>query len=297
MPSRVSSARFQQYKPSKLIDYFNLKNYVVFDVETTGLSSKTEEIGQQTSTFTSLVNPGKTLPSKIVSLTGLTDEMLKNAPVFSDIAKDVKQFMDGFIVLAHNATYDLGFLNEAFSKCGIKSNLQYLDTIKVAKLAYPGLKNYKLETLISELNLAEKQLHRAMADVQFTLKLYQLACEKFGNPLVRAISACCSPIEDYHLSYKSEPLKGLRVALLGTLTCSHSAAKDLIIAAGGAVVDSKVSNIDYLVYGVTEPGSITPEHEASIRNAIVYGQKGDKPKYINEIGLLKLCGVTFFDED
>lgn len=93
MPSRVSSARFQQYKPSKLIDYFNLKNYVVFDVETTGLSSKTEEIieiaiakitnGQQTSTFTSLVNPGKTLPSKIVSLTGLTDEMLKNAPVFS----------------------------------------------------------------------------------------------------------------------------------------------------------------------------------------------------------------------
>lgn len=303
----ISPAKFQQYKPRKMVDYFNLKDYVVLDVETTGLSPKTEKIieiaiakishGQQVAVFTSLVNPSKTLPTKIVSLTGLTDAMLKNAPSFSDIAADIKQLIDHSIVLAHNATFDLGFLTKALNECGTKTNCQYLDTIKIAKFAYPGLKNYKLETLISELNLADEQLHRAMADVQCTLKLYQLACKKLENPLIQAISTYCSPIEDYHLSYKSNPLKDLRFALLGNFTSSHSALKALIVAAGGMVVDLKNSNIDYLVYGVTEPGSIAPGHEISIKNAITKGQRGEKPTYINEIGLLKLCGVTFFDEE
>lgn len=290
-----------------MIDFFNLKDYVILDVETTGFSSKTEKIieialqkvanGEPTDKFTSLVNPGKALPARIVALTGITDAMLENAPNFSGIAKDVKQFIGNSIVLAHNAVFDLGFLNEAFRQCGIKSSFQYLDTIKIAKMAYPGLPNYKLETLISKLDLAEKQSHRAMDDVQCTLKLYQSACEKLGNPLVNAIAACCYPIEDYQLSYRSDPLKGLRFALLGKLTFTYSAAKTLISEAGGTVVDLRSPNIDYLVYGFIEPTDINSEYANSIRNAIAHGQKEDeKPKFINEVALLRLCGVTFYDE-
>lgn len=301
-----NSRKYQQYKPSKLIDYFNLKDYVVLDVETTGFSPKTEKIieiaiakvtnGEQSDQFTSLVNPGQSLPARIVSLTGLTDSALGNAPTFSDIAKDVNQFIGKSIVLAHNATFDLGFLSEAFSACNISSNFKYLDTIKIAKMAYPGLKDYKLETLISELNLAEKQSHRAMDDVQCTLKLYRLACEKLGNPLVNAIVACCSPIEDYQLSYKCDPLKGLRFALLGNLSFTYSAAKRLISAAGGTVVDLNSPNIDYLVYGFIEPTDTPSKYEVLVDDAIRQGLKKEKPVPINEIHLLALCGVSFYPE-
>lgn len=307
MLNTFDSKKYRQYKPSKLIDNFNIKDYVVLDVETTGLSPKTEEIieialakvanGEPAGKFTSLIKPRKSVPPRIVSLTGLTDAMLENAPSFSDIAKDVEQFIGRSIVLAHNAIFDLSFLSEAFSKCGIKSNFQYLDTIKIAKMAYPNLKNYKLETLISELDLAETQSHRAMDDVQCTLKLYQLACKKLGNPLINAITACCYPVEDYQLSYKSAPLKGFRFALLGKFTFTYSAAKKLISEAGGTVVDLKNPNADYIACGITEPADIASEYEDSIRSSIALRQKGEKNKYINEVDLLRLCGVTFYDEE
>jgi len=306
MYNTSSSKNYQQYKTPKLTDIFNLKDYVVLDVETTGLSQKTEDIieialvkvidGEMTNQFTSLVKPGKTLSPRIVSLTGLTDSMLEDAPAFSDIAEDVERFIGKSIVLAHNAVFDLGFLSEALTKCGIKHSFQYLDTVKIAKMAYRNLKNYKLETLISELGLAEKQSHRAMDDVRCTLKLYQLACEKFSDPLVSAIDACCYPIGNYQLSYISNPLKGLRFALLGNFTFTYSAAKRLISAASGTLVDLNNPNIDYLVYGFFELTDTPSRYEALIDDAIQHGAKGEKPIPINELGLLKLCGVTFYDE-
>lgn len=300
------SRKFQQYSPSRFTDIFNLKDYVVLDVETTGLSQKADKIteialvkvidGEQAGQFTSLVNPEKSLSSRIVSLTGLTDDMLKDAPIFSDIAGKVKQFIGSSIILAHNAVFDLGFLSGALTTCGIKHSFRYLDTVRIAKMAYPGLENYKLETLISELNLAEKQSHRAMDDVQCTVKLYQLASERLGNPLISALISCCSPIEDYQLSYKCDPLKGLRFALLGKFTFPHSAAKKLITAAGGTVVDLSSSNIDYLVYGFIEPTDDPFGYEALVDDAIRYGKKHEKPSLINEVHLLGLCGATFYDD-
>lgn len=306
MFSASASKKYQQYKPSKLTDMFNLNNYVVLDVETTGLSPKTEKIieislakvsdGKLSDQFTSLVNPGKSLPPRIVSLTGLTDAMLKDAPSFPAIAESVQKFIGKSIILAHNAVFDLGFLSEAFRQSGIKSNFQYLDTIKIAKMAYPGFPDYKLETLISKLGLAEKQSHRAMDDVQCTLKLYQLACKKLGDPLVSALIACCSPIEDYQISYKCDPLKGLRLALFGNFTFTYSAAKRLISAAGGTVVSLNDPNADYLVYGFIEPSDIPSKYEILINDTIQQGARNEKPMPINEVHFLKLCGATFYDE-
>lgn len=301
-----SFKKYQPYNPAKFNDIFYLENYVILDVETTGLSPKSEKIietaliridnGEQVSQFTSCVNPGKSLSPRIVSLTGLNDDMLKDAPAFSSIAEKVSRFIGNSVIVAHNAVFDLGFLSEELTRCNVKHRFQYLDTVKIAKMAYPGLNNYKLETLISELNLAEKQSHRAMDDVLCTLKLYELACERLRNPLISSLISYCSPIKDYQLSYRCDPLKGLRFAILGNFTSPQSAIKKLIMAADGTLVSLSNPNIDYLVYGFIEPTDNPSRYETLVDNAIKHGEKCENPVLINEIHLLKFCGVSFYDE-
>lgn len=88
----------------------------------------------------------------------------------------------------------------------------------------------------------------------------------------------------------------MRIALTGRFTFTNSAAKNLITAAGGILVGKYDPNIDYLVYGFIENLDSGDCIDELIKKAILSGEKGENPKLINELALLKLCGVTFFDE-
>lgn len=168
-------------------------DYVVIDFETTGLSPETDEIieigmikfadGDEPECYHSLVNPGRNISTRISELTGLANNDLKNAPHIQDIIYDIFQFIDDNILVAHNAPFDVGFLAAAYRKVGISATIYYIDTVALARRAFPGLSNYKLCTLASTLSLGKEQEHRALSDVALANALLQ-KCVKRVEPIL-----------------------------------------------------------------------------------------------------------------
>lgn len=153
--------------------------YVVFDVETTGLSVTHDVIielaavkikdGEIVDRFESFANPHRPLTAQIRELTGITDDMVKDAPEVDQVIRDFLAFIEGSILVAHNARFDMGFLQEAVKRLG-KSPVTnpVVDTLELARYLYPDLKNHRLNTLCEHLNVSLKQHHRAIYDAEAT---------------------------------------------------------------------------------------------------------------------------------
>ena len=151
--------------------------YVVFDLETTGLSPFKDEIieigavkvdkeGQIVDTFTTLVKPARPVSEFIRNLTGISNEMLADAPSIYTALPRFNDFVGDATVIGHNVTFDIAFVNP------------YIDTLTLTRKVYPGLKSYKLQDLIKEYNLKTYAAHRALADVVATQQLYELLKKK-----------------------------------------------------------------------------------------------------------------------
>lgn len=302
----MGTSTFKKYSWSKWSSITQLQNYVVLDVETTGLSPAHEEIieigmvkisgGMKNGEYSSFVNPGKPVPTRITKITGITNDDVICAPSFEEIAKDIIAFIGDSIVIAHNANFDLSFLVNSLNKCEINATFVYIDTLYLARKASPSTENHKLETLISELNIAPQQTHRALDDARCTLALFQKICVMYSDTkLMDAISSCCTPIEDYSISPKKSPLQGKTFVLVGAFTFSYSAAQKLITAAGGTLAKTITSATDYLVYGYQDPSLVDAEqYENTLSTANVLRTQEGKIQLINEVKLLQLCGVTFY---
>lgn len=295
----MADKTYKKYTYTKMSDLPKLSQFVVLDVETTGLSANKDKIieiamvkvvdGAECDRFSSLVNPEREISSRITKLTGITNEALATAPAFPEIAKTVSDFIGDSVILAHNAPFDLGFVSGELSQAGITTRLTYLDTLKLARTAYPYLPDHKLETLITELGLADEQTHRAMDDVICTLELFRRICRPYASPLSAALCTCCAPMENFRLMDMDLPLNGKHLYFVGNFTFSYSAAKSLVKAAGGIWDQSYSEATDYLVFGYLDPIDCPPEQLDFVRR--IKGEDSDKT--INEVALLKMCGVSF----
>ncbi|AIF43728.1 PolC-type DNA polymerase III [Virgibacillus sp. SK37] len=167
--------------------------YVVFDVETTGLSAVYDTIielagvkihqGEIVDRFESFANPHHPLSQTTTDLTGITDEMVMNAPEVSEVLKDFREWMGDCILVAHNASFDMGFLNQGFEKINFpKADNAVIDTLELARFLFPELKNHRLNTLCKHLDIELTQHHRAIYDAEATgylfWKLVQRLVEK-----------------------------------------------------------------------------------------------------------------------
>lgn len=172
------------------------KEWVVLDVETTGLSHETDRVievaacrynqGQLIDSFSSLVNPGRRITGDITKLTGITNADLKTAPPFSEIAQQLKDFIGALPIVAHNARFDAQFIWYECSRAGVAISLSYIDTQKMAKWCFYDMPDYKLSTLITELGLLDHaQEHRALSDVEAAENLYML-CRSKKEKKIRA---------------------------------------------------------------------------------------------------------------
>ena len=158
----------------------DFKDFVVLDFETTGFPPDAEitEIGcvkvldgKPTETFSTLVNPLRVIPAGIVKLTGITNEMVREAPTIYDIMKDFHEFLDGLPVVAYNASFDISFLTAAYNKCLLEAPvIRYIDALQYSRKAYPKLINHKLGTVIDYFGLSDCQTHRALDDALCTMK-------------------------------------------------------------------------------------------------------------------------------
>ena len=150
-------------------------NLVFLDIETTGLSlengARTCEIamlkvsdGIETE-FNTLVNPGYPIPEFSSNIHGITTDMVKDAPTFSDIAQDIANFIDGFVLVCHNAYFDLNFVSKQIMESGINSpEMYFLDTLIISR-QYFSFESNKLGDIARILDIEVNQAHRAMADV------------------------------------------------------------------------------------------------------------------------------------
>lgn len=168
--------------------------FVVFDLETTGLSKKSDRIteigavkisgGKIEEKFSSFVNPLISIPSAITKLTGITNEMVADAPLEDEALRLFFEFCGDSPLVAHNAAFDTGFLKKACGRCGIFYDYTSIDTVPFARSVLPGLKNYKLDTVAAHLKLPKFNHHRACDDAHtcagIFLKLIDDANLKFG---------------------------------------------------------------------------------------------------------------------
>ena len=174
----------------------NLKDYVVLDFETTGLSPWEDEIievgmvryvdGQEDAVYETYVNPLEPIPPRITKLTGISDEDVADAPTMKTVIHDIWEFIGDLPVVAHNAPFDVGFLSANYECRQIYRHIRYIDTLALARKAFPELPNHKLETLIRALGLAEAQTHRALDDVYCTQKLLMRCIDRLDQPKAAA---------------------------------------------------------------------------------------------------------------
>lgn len=157
-------------------------SYVVFDIETTGLNKNVNHIteigavkvenGVITDKWSSFVNPGEPIPTNIVSLTGITDEMVADAPRIEEILPDFLEFCKGCVLVAHNAAFDIGFIKKAAGDCDIPFNFCYADTLMMSRCMHPELPNFKLDTLTKHYKVILENHHRAVDDARATADIF-----------------------------------------------------------------------------------------------------------------------------
>lgn len=177
--------------------------YIIFDLETTGLSAATERIieigavkvenGEISESFDLFVDPEKTITPEITRLTSITNEMVAGAPKEADALEQFFRFCDGCdILVAHNADFDMGFLRAAIRRCGREEDPVQIDTLVMARAMYPELKKHKLDTIAERLGVTQKHHHRADDDArvlaEIFLKMVQKLVEDAGITKVMDIN-------------------------------------------------------------------------------------------------------------
>ena len=158
--------------------------YCVLDLETTGLSFRTEKIteigimkvknGEVIESFETFVNPEKPIPYEVVEVTKITDDMVKDAPTIKEIFPKVLEFIGDSVLVAHNADFDIGFLKHNAAQLGHKFDYTYIDTLRLAKDLFPDYKKYKLGIIAENLGIKVEVAHRALDDVDTTVKVFNV---------------------------------------------------------------------------------------------------------------------------
>ncbi len=165
--------------------------YAIVDIETTGGMSKRDKIteigivvtdGQKViKKFSSLVNPERSIPLEIIRITGITNDMVSDAPKFYEIAKEVVEYTEDCIFVAHNVRFDYSFLREEFSKLGYTYTKKQLCTVRLSRKAFPGLKSYSLGNLINHFGISVDARHRALDDALATTEIFHMILSNEEN--------------------------------------------------------------------------------------------------------------------
>lgn len=250
-------------------------SYVVLDVETTGLHPASDRIieiallkvenGAEAGRYETFLDPKRPLSDKIAKLTGITKADLQGARSENEVMPEVASFIGDLPIVGHNVGFDLNFLASAYVHAGLPAPRHlYFDTLALAEAAYPGMPNYKLDTLIHELGLAgHAQTHRAMDDVLCTNRLF-CQCQgllqdmlpqtyepseqiergtRFDMVSPKDITATVTTFD------KTHPLYGKRIVFTGTMRTARQDAMQMAVDVGAIVTSGVSSKTDYLVVG------------------------------------------------
>lgn len=156
---------------------------VVIDIETTGMPAPEHKITEFAAVmlngreivgeYQTLVNPEVKIPPFIVEMTGITDEMVSQAPLFSEVAEEIVDLIDDRVIVAHNSQFDVGFLNAELERTmSVNLGNPSLCTVRLSRKLLPGLDGYRLGSVTDYLGIKVKDRHRAFGDAEATAKLF-----------------------------------------------------------------------------------------------------------------------------
>jgi DNA polymerase III subunit epsilon len=158
--------------------------YAIVDIETTGAYAAHHRITEiaiyhhngieVTDHYSTLINPGREIPYYITGLTGISTDMVKDAPSFEEAAPHILHFLEGRIFVAHNAHFDYSFIKKEFEQTGITWQPQKLCTVRLSRKIIPGLRSYSLGSLTESLGIRIQNRHRAGGDAEATAKVFGL---------------------------------------------------------------------------------------------------------------------------
>lgn len=263
------------------------EEYVVFDIETTGFSSKTNDMielaaikvraGRQIDTFESLIATDMILPLDIQQLTGILPEDLADAPQAAEVIPKFAEFIGNSPLVAHNAPFDMDFLKRYFSKAGLPLKNKVIDTLRISRKAFPALSSYKLCDLKETLNIKVEISHRALPDVLATNELYRRCAEALiteGQDVTESTDAvhtkkntspkeaASSPASSHKRYVKisdvvptvecfdcTHPLYQKNIVFTGELSLDRKEAMQLAVNVGAQIKSSVSGKTHYLVVG------------------------------------------------
>lgn len=256
-------------KGKSVIDFPS--TYTVLDIETTGLDPRYCEIieisaikyssGQNISTFSTLVKPSEPIDEYITSLTGITNDMLKNAPDIVETMQKFYNFVGSDLIVGYNVNFDINFLYDNLLNChSLTLSNSFIDVMRIARKVLPDLKNHKQVTVAEHYGISTAGAHRAAVDCEI--------CNAIFEKLQADILAAGQSLEDFKLSSKkselhakdistenisfdtSHPLFGKVCVFTGTLEkMSRKDAMQLVVDLGGSVGDNVTKKTNYLILG------------------------------------------------
>lgn len=246
-------------------------SFVSIDIETTGLSPEYDEIielgavkyinGQASDTFSSLVRPENSIDDFVTELTGITNDMLYDAPSLQEILPDFISFIGDSIIVGHNVNFDINFIYDACEKINLPSfSNDFIDTMRLSRRMYKDLKNHKLDTLIGFFGLTQRNVHRGLEDCKLTAICYQkmIADEARFDEAIKYVAGHRSrgkkslkeivAVEGYE--NPDNPFYGQVCVFTGTL--EHFTRKEvaqLVVNIGGICEDRITKKTNYLILG------------------------------------------------
>lgn len=243
----------------------NLRNnnlFAIIDFETTGLSAqrgdRITEVAvvlvrnnQIVDKFQSLVNTGRSIPFDIQRLTGITNEMIKNAPLASHVIPKLYEFIRGATLVAHNAAFDKNFLKSEFTYCGINYDDHFICTLLLSRRLYQNTLDKKLQTLADYHNINRHgDAHRALSDALVTaelfIKIYKDLldhCSESHLTVQKLISLQKKPAKEYLYTSNKLHEKKVRIASFKTSTALQPIYQSPSLSKSPPIVNkNKVNN-------------------------------------------------------
>lgn len=275
------------FKGASLIEKVN--NYTVIDLETTGINILECEIiecsavkirnSEIIDTFSKLVKPSQKLSEVITNITGITDEMLENAPAISNIIEDYVNFIGNDIIIGHNiASFDVNIIYDTYLKyCNKYFKNNMIDTYRYAKYCNINVSDYKLNNIAKYFGI-DYDAHRALNDCITNFKCYEFLKEKFIG-LNKKISS-----ENTKKISENFDLNGKQICLSGNFICCSKSEISFKLEEMGAIVQKNVtSKTDYLIVGGNGSSDWAyGDYGTKVKKALELQGKGKNIKIISE---------------
>lgn len=309
-------------------------NYVVIDVETTGLSFEYSEIieiaaikyfeGQITEKFTSLVQPtpftslneddeweDHYVDSFISELTGITDEMLAAAPKPSEVLPKLMAFIGDNVLLGHNVGFDVNFLYDAASRIGERLSNDYIDTMRIARKVFPQMAHHRLRDVAAACEVKQDNAHRAEQDCLVTARIYEIMRERIlredtEETFKHRFRRCYHKRSEKLLSIRptvsyiddTNPIYGKVVVFTGALSSMlRQDAFQIVANLGGVPEDRITKRTNYLVIGDTDfAKSVKNGKTTKMRTAEDYIKKDRDILIVSEKSFFDLISEYMYDD-